>query len=143
MPPRPWSIRIVGNGPSPVAGSVTSTSSGVPSKLATRDARSVVGQKRTPSFGAHAWPNGAGAAWAVPGASTARAATAAASAAERRAEGIRATYPGGPATAPPPLAALLGRASRPAPCPVRPSVIVLVDVDDFDTVLAGEAAASA
>ena len=39
---------MVGNGPSPVAGSQTSTSSGTPSKLGTRAASSAVGQKRTP-----------------------------------------------------------------------------------------------
>src|SRR4051794_17481030 len=60
--PRPCSRRIVGKGPSPVAGSVTSTSIGVPSKLAGRDARSGVGQKRTPFWGVQAWPKGAGSA---------------------------------------------------------------------------------
>ena len=44
---------------------MTSTSSGTPSKLATRSASPVVGQKRTPSFGAQAWPNGVGGAAAA------------------------------------------------------------------------------
>src|SRR5215213_4643987 len=58
-------MTIVGNGPSPFGGSVTSTSSGTPSKLATRSASPVVGQKRAPSFGAQAWPNGVGGAAAA------------------------------------------------------------------------------
>src|SRR4051812_12870793 len=65
--PIPCSRRMVGNGPSPVAGSVTSTSIGVPSKLAGLDARSGVGQKRTPFAGVHEWPNGAGSACAAAG----------------------------------------------------------------------------
>ena len=47
---------------------MTSTSSGVPSQEATRWLRSTVGQKRTPAFGAQAWPNGASGAWACAGA---------------------------------------------------------------------------
>src|SRR3954453_11582690 len=75
VPPRPCSSRIVGNGPSPVGGSVTSTSIGVPSKLAGRDARSGVGQKRTPFVAVHACPNGVGSAWAAAGANANTAAT--------------------------------------------------------------------
>src|SRR4051795_1830426 len=76
--PRPCMSRIVGKGPSPVAGSVTSTSIGVPSKLVGRVARSDVGQKRTSFCGVHAWPNGAGAAAsAVAGTSVMAAAAAA------------------------------------------------------------------
>jgi hypothetical protein len=48
LPPQPCIITIVGYGPSPDGGSVTSTSSGTPSQLATRWASVVVGQKRTP-----------------------------------------------------------------------------------------------
>src|SRR4051794_41450385 len=55
-------MAIVGNGPLPVGGRRTSTSSGTPSKLATRAASDTVGQKRAPSAGAQAWPNGAGGA---------------------------------------------------------------------------------
>ena len=51
LPPQPCSITIVGNGPLPVAGSVTSTSSGTPSKDGTRWASVPVGQKRTPFCG--------------------------------------------------------------------------------------------
>src|SRR5215210_577398 len=52
------------------AGSVTSTSSGAPSKLGTRSASVRVGQKRTPFCGSQGCPNGAGgAAWAPAGAS--------------------------------------------------------------------------
>src|SRR3954471_17255525 len=76
--PIPCSRRMVGNGPSPVAGSVTSTSIGVLSKLAGRDARSGVGQKRTPFAGVHVCPNGAGSALAAAG-RTATTATATAS----------------------------------------------------------------
>src|SRR3954471_3092615 len=94
---------MVGNGPSPVAGRVTSTSSGTPSKLATRDARSGVGQNRTPSCGVQAWPNGAGAAWAA--GTAARDAAAAQSAATRRGRGRMTRHPtgcgGAPARAPP------------------------------------------
>ena len=57
--PKPCSMTIVGNGPVPVAGSVTSTSIGVPSKLGTRAASFAVGQNRTPFCGTHACPNGA------------------------------------------------------------------------------------
>ena len=53
-PPQPCSITIVGNGPSPVAGSVTSTSSGTPSKLATRCESTAVGQNSTPFCGEQA-----------------------------------------------------------------------------------------
>src|SRR5215210_7253849 len=69
---------MVGNGRLPVAGSVTSTSIGVPSHEGTRWARSAVGQNCTPARGAQAWPNGAGGAWACADAGTARAATASA-----------------------------------------------------------------
>ena len=48
FPPQPCIITIAGNGPSPVGGSVTSTSSGTPSQLGTRWASVAVGQKRTP-----------------------------------------------------------------------------------------------
>jgi hypothetical protein len=48
LPPQPCIITIAGKGPSPVGGSVTSTSSGTPSQLGTRCASSEVGQKRTP-----------------------------------------------------------------------------------------------
>src|SRR3954452_3100521 len=77
LPPYPCSIRIVGNGPSPMfaGGRVTSTSIGRPSKLGTRWSSLAVGQKRTPSLGsAQAWPNGSGtaAAGAAEKASTAR-----------------------------------------------------------------------
>src|SRR3954452_83422 len=72
LPPKPCSITIVGKGPSPPAGSVTSTSSGTPSKLATRCESAAVGQKRTPPCGAQACPNGSGgAAWAAAGAANA------------------------------------------------------------------------
>src|SRR5436190_23962778 len=47
------------------AGRVTSTSSGVPSKLGTRSASVLVGQKRTPLRGWHEWPNGVGGAAAA------------------------------------------------------------------------------
>src|SRR3954464_11628681 len=67
VPPRPCSSRIVGNGPSPVGGSVTSTSIGVPSKLAGRDARSGVGQKRTPLVTVRPGPTGAMSASAAVG----------------------------------------------------------------------------
>src|SRR5947209_153477 len=66
----------VGNGPLPVAGSVTSTSSGTPSKEGTPSTvrpgpASVVGQKRTPAVGKQVWPNGAGpAALALAGVSS-------------------------------------------------------------------------
>src|ERR1700730_213707 len=66
--PHPWSITIVGNGPVPVAGSVTSASSGTLSKEGTRCARVSVGQKRTPFCALHACPNGIGSAAAKPGA---------------------------------------------------------------------------
>src|SRR4051794_5254968 len=91
---------MVGNGPSPVAGRVTSTSSGTPSKLATRDARSGVGQNRTPSCGAQAWPNGAGAGGA--GGGGGRDAAGAQSAVRRRDGGrmTRARPGGGGAHAP-------------------------------------------
>ena len=59
---------MVGNGPSPLGGSVTSTSIGTPSKLGTRSASLAVGQKSTPFCGVQAWPKGlGGAAWAAPG----------------------------------------------------------------------------
>src|SRR3954465_6060333 len=67
---------MVGNGPVPVGGNVTSTSSGVPSKLGTRWDKSVVGQKRTPCRGRQAWPSGS-AAWGVAGSSVSAAAAAA------------------------------------------------------------------
>src|SRR3954471_9789888 len=90
--PRPCRSRIVGNGPSPVAGSVTSTSRGVPSKLAGRDARSVVGQKRTPFSDVHGWRKGAGSAAAAvaAGSSASSAAAAPASSAERGTEDMAA-----------------------------------------------------
>ena len=59
---------MVGNGPSPVAGSQTSTSSGTPSKLGTRAASSAVGQKSAPSRGVQACPKGAGGAAEADGA---------------------------------------------------------------------------
>src|SRR5437660_11326948 len=64
-------MTIVGNGPFPVGGSVTSTSSGTPSKDAIRAGSDEVGQKRTLFCAVHVWPNGAGAASA--GAATAHA----------------------------------------------------------------------
>ena len=76
-----WSRRsraastTVGNGPSPVAGSQTSTSSGTPSKLGTRAASSAVGQKSAPSRGVHACPKGAGGAAEAGGAKAAHRAT--------------------------------------------------------------------
>src|SRR3954471_11400567 len=62
LPPQPCIITITGNGPSPVVGSVTSTSSGTPSQLGTRCASPAVGQNSTPSRGTHACPNGSGGA---------------------------------------------------------------------------------
>src|SRR5215469_12694642 len=59
LPPKPCSMTIVGNGPLPFSGRVTSTSSGVPSKEGTREERLGVGQKRTPFSAVQAWPNGA------------------------------------------------------------------------------------
>src|SRR6478752_9035665 len=59
LPPKPCSITIVGNGPLPLSGRVTSTSSGTPSKEGTREAESTVGQKRTPFSAVQGWPNGA------------------------------------------------------------------------------------
>jgi hypothetical protein len=53
---------MVGNGPLPCAGSVTSASSGTPSKDGTRWAEPDVGQKRTPFCAWHECPNGAGCA---------------------------------------------------------------------------------
>src|SRR5436853_1572765 len=61
---------MVGNGPLPCAGSVTSTSSGTPSNVGTPStvlpgAPSVVGQNRVPSpWLVQRWPNGAG-GWAA------------------------------------------------------------------------------
>src|SRR5262245_38447089 len=49
---------MVGKGPSPVAGSVRSTSSGTPSQVGTRSASVVVGQKRTPLCATQACPKG-------------------------------------------------------------------------------------
>ena len=60
LPSQPWIITIVGNGPVPLAGSVTSASSGTPSNVGTRCASVSVGQKRTPFSALHACPNGAG-----------------------------------------------------------------------------------
>src|SRR5258705_1210979 len=75
LPPQPCPMITVGNGPSPVAGSVTSTSSGVPSKLGVRV--SPAAQMRTPSLGAQARPYGAGAAaWAAATGTTAQASAA-------------------------------------------------------------------
>src|SRR3954468_10424640 len=62
LPPQPCSITIVGNGPSPLAGSVTSASSGTPSKVATRLAAPSPGQKRTPFIAAQSSPSGLGVA---------------------------------------------------------------------------------
>src|SRR3954454_16640293 len=76
LPPQPCSITIVGYGPSPVAGSVTSASSGTPSKVATRCVDPLPWQKRTPTFGAQLRPSGAGAAAAVAGISSAAASAA-------------------------------------------------------------------
>src|SRR5262249_41359268 len=56
--PRPCRRTIVGKGPDPVAGRVTSTSIGIPSNVGTRWAAFVVGQNRTPFWAVHAWPNG-------------------------------------------------------------------------------------
>src|SRR5438270_10570230 len=71
-PPRPCTITIVGNGPLPVSGMVTSTSIGTPSQVGTRWSSDVAGQNRTPFWSAHGFPNGAGgAAEAVVGTSTA------------------------------------------------------------------------
>src|SRR4051794_1508268 len=73
-PPRPWTITIVGNGPSPAGGSVTSTSIGTPSKVGTRWSSVALGQNRTPFCSEHAWPKGfGGAALAVAGISRAAA----------------------------------------------------------------------
>src|SRR5512132_1813719 len=75
---------MVGNGPSPVAGSQTSTSSGTPSKLGRRAASSAVGQKSAPSRGVQACPKGAGGAAKAGGARAAhRAATATQGTSER------------------------------------------------------------
>src|SRR5262245_6832573 len=60
LPPSPCSMKIVGKGPSPVGGSVTSMSSGSPSQVGTRSASEVVGQKRTPFWATQVCPNGAG-----------------------------------------------------------------------------------
>src|SRR6202011_5273998 len=68
LPPQPWIITIVGNGPSPIAGSVTSASRGTLSKEGTRWVSVSVGQKRTPFGALQACPNGAGAAAASAGA---------------------------------------------------------------------------
>jgi hypothetical protein len=54
LPPRPCSMKMVGNGPSPVGGSVTSMSIGNPSHVGTRSASEVVGQNRTPFWATHA-----------------------------------------------------------------------------------------
>src|SRR3954451_20669923 len=65
---------MVGNGPLPLAGRVTSTSSGTRSKLGTPltvrpGGPSVVGQNRVPSARVlQGWPNGAGVWAAIPGA---------------------------------------------------------------------------
>src|SRR5262249_631094 len=63
-------MKIVGKGPSPVGGSVTSMSSGSPSQVGTRSASEVVGQKRTPFWAMQGCPNGAGTAAADRAAST-------------------------------------------------------------------------
>src|SRR4051812_17128698 len=68
-------MTMVGNGPSPVAGTVTSTSRGTPSKLGT-SALGPPGQKRTPSCAVQVRPKGAGVA-ADAAAGTASASTAA------------------------------------------------------------------
>jgi hypothetical protein len=65
VPGKPCSITIVGNGPSPVAGSVTSTSIGTPSKLGTRCWSFFVAQRRTPFCGWHECPKGFGGAAAA------------------------------------------------------------------------------
>src|SRR3954453_16933931 len=52
-------MTIVGKGPLPFSGRVTSTSSGTPSKEGTREARSAVGQKRTPFWAMQPVPSGA------------------------------------------------------------------------------------
>ena len=83
-------MAIVGNGPLPVAGSHTSTSSGTPSKLGTRAASLAVAHSRAPELGAQAWPNGAGGAASAPGASAASSATTRTAGAERMS--IAATY---------------------------------------------------
>src|SRR5215217_3188225 len=84
LPPQPCIITIVGKGPSPLGGSVTSTSSGTPSQLGTRSASLAVGQNSTASCGTQAWPNGSGgAAWAA-GAASAAVAEAASTASRRR-----------------------------------------------------------
>src|SRR6202023_3900637 len=62
LPPHPCIITIVGKGTAPLAGSVTSASSGTVSKLATRWPSVSVGQKRTPFCALQACPNGAGSA---------------------------------------------------------------------------------
>src|SRR3954470_6619821 len=82
-------MRIGGNGPSPVGGSGTSTSIGVPSKLVGREARSVVGQKRTPFISEQAWPKGVGSACAA--ATGTRRPAVAASAARQGRRGISIT----------------------------------------------------
>src|SRR6266851_7250412 len=69
-PPHPWMITIVGKGPSPDAGSVTSASSGTLSNVGTRWASVSVGQKRTPFCALQACPRGVGAAAAKPGAAS-------------------------------------------------------------------------
>src|SRR3954453_23238371 len=71
LPPQPCIITIVGNGPLPVGGIVTATSSGTPSKLGTRLA-TFPAQKRTPFCGAHALPRGVGSAVATAGTSADR-----------------------------------------------------------------------
>src|SRR5579859_4638903 len=58
-------ITIAGHGPLPVAGIVTSASSGTPSKVATLWASVSVGQKRTPSTALHACPKGMGSFFAA------------------------------------------------------------------------------
>ena len=140
MPPRPCSIRSVGNGPSPVAGNVTSTSSGVPSKLAhagrqvgrRAEAHAVLRRARV----AERRGRRLGGPGSEPG--------------EGRDRGERRGAAGGwhPGNLP-------GRTGHRAAAAMRtpgraipsravsgsPSVIVLVDVDDFDAVLAGEAGA--
>jgi hypothetical protein len=70
LPPQPCIITIVGKGPSPLGGSVTSTSSGTPSNVGTRCCRVSVGQKRTPFCALQACPNGAGSAAASAGAAS-------------------------------------------------------------------------
>src|SRR4051812_40761788 len=67
LPPQPCSITIVGNGPSPVAGSVTSASRGTPSKVGTRCVEPFPAQKRTPAFDAQASPSGVASADAAAG----------------------------------------------------------------------------